>query len=338
MKTIRALKPHDVQWMNMEEPTLNGSHDVRVRVKAGGVCGSDIHIWHGTNIYAVYPLTLGHEIAGEVESVGAEVQRLKTGDRVVLEPFKCCGKCYACTHGRPNVCQHLQVFGAHIDGGFCEYLVADEKQFHKIPDTLSFQQAAMIEPYTIAAQSVWRGDVQKGDIVLIHGAGPIGLIIADTASRMGAAVIVSEVNEYRLNLAKNFGADHLINPMEQDTKDTLNKITGGMGPNVIFEATGIPALLSESVKLASVAGRIVPLAFGPEPIPIPFSEINKKELTIAGTRHQTYKFAPVIETFEKNLDRVNSLITGVYPAAEFKQAFEDFTNKDSKHCKVLLGF
>jgi len=338
MKAIRAMEPHDVRWMDMEEPKIGSPHDVRIRVKAGGVCGSDIHVWHGTNIYAVYPLTLGHEIAGDVESVGDEVERLKPGDRVVLEPFKSCGMCYACTHGRPNVCQQLKVFGAHIDGGFCEYLVSDEKNFHKFPDAVSYEQAVLVEPYTIAAQCAWRANVQSGDVVLIHGAGPIGLMLVDTVSRMGATVIVCEVNEYRLNFSKNFGADYVINPMEQNTQEVLNKITNGMGPNVVFEATGIPALLSESVKLASVAGRIVPLAFGKEPIPIQFSEIHKKELAILGSRHQTYKFAPVIDDFEKNISQVKALITAVYTVSEFMSAFGDFTDKNSRHCKVVLKF
>jgi L-gulonate 5-dehydrogenase len=338
MKAIRAFGPHDVQMVELPMPEITNPTDVRIKVKAGGVCGSDIHVWHGTNIYAVYPLNLGHEISGVVESAGAEIEDLKPGDKVVLEPFQCCGKCYACGRGRPNVCHSLQVYGAHIDGGFCEYLVSPRKNFHKVPDSLSFEQAAMIEPYTIAAQCVWRADVRAGDMVLIHGAGPLGLIVADTVSRMGATVIVSEVNENRLQSAKIFGASHLINPKEQNFNQEIMKITDGMGPNVIFEATGVPALLSESMPLASVAGRIVPLAFGAQPIPIAFSEINKKELTILGSRHQTFKFKPVIENFARHSDKIEQLITGVYAADDFMRAFEAFTEADTKHRKVVLRF
>lgn len=338
MKAIRALAPHDVRMIDLPMPEITNPADVRIKVVVGGVCGSDIHVWHGTNIYAVYPLNLGHEIAGIVESIGTDVEDLAVGDRVVLEPFQCCGTCYACRVGRPNVCQSLQVYGAHIDGGFCEYLVSPSRNFHKVPDTLTFEQAAMIEPYTIAAQCAWRADVRDGDVVLIHGAGPLGLIVADTVSRMGATVIVSEVNQHRLESAKIFGADHIINPMEQDFKTTIMKITDGMGPNVIFEATGVPALLAESMPLASVAGRIVPLAFGSQPIPIAFSEINKKELTILGSRHQTFKFKPVIETFVQHLDKIDQLITGSFAADDFIQAFEAFTEANTKHRKVILKF
>ena len=338
MKAIRAIKPHQLQLVELEKPALKHPDDVRIRVRAAGVCGSDIHIWHGTNIFATYPRTLGHEVSGEVESVGPDVTSLKAGDRVVLEPIRYCGKCYACANGRPNVCHALQVFGVHTDGGFCEYLVANERNFHKVPDGISFEQAALVEPFTIAAQNVWRAGTQKDDVVLIHGAGPIGLTITDTAKRLGTVVIVSEVNDYRLNIAREFGADHLINPARENLKDRLSEITGGMGPNVIFEATGVPALFSESIELASIAGRIVPLAFGTQPIPINISQVTKKELGIMGTRLQTYKFAPVIETFSQRLNRVDRMLTGVYPAEEFQRAFDDATDKNANHCKIVLTF
>lgn len=338
MKAIRALEPNNVQWVEVETPQIKTPTDVRIRVKAAGVCGSDIHIAHGTNIYATYPRILGHEIAGEVESIGSQVHELKVRDKVVLEPIRYCGKCYACTHGHPNVCQHLQVYGVHLDGGFAEYMVADQKNFHKVPDSLRFEQAAMVEPYTIGAQCTWRGGVQKDDVVLIHGAGPMGLIAADVAKSLGAQVIISEVNDYRLNAAKQFGADHLINPAKQDLKTALNEITGGMGPNVILEATGVPALLSQSIELVSPAGRVVALGFGTEPIPINFALVNKKELGIFGTRLQSYKFKPTIESFLQHLSRIDALVTGHYPASEFKQAFDDFSDKNSKTCKVVLTF
>jgi L-gulonate 5-dehydrogenase len=339
MKAILAAEPYHVRWAEVETPQIEEPTDVRIRVKAVGVCGSDIHISHGTNVYATYPRVLGHEIAGEVESVGGGVTTLKISDKVVLEPIKYCGKCYACVNGHPNVCQNLQVYGVHRDGGFAEYLVADERNFHKVPDDLSFEHAAMVEPYTIGAQCTWRGDVRKGDVVLVHGAGPIGLIAADVSKNLGAAtVIVSEINEYRLNAARQFGADHLVNPAKQDLKAALDEITGGMGPNVILEAAGVPALLSQSVELASVAGRVVALGFGQEPIPINFALVNKKELGIYGTRLQSYKFKPVIEGFSRYRESVRALITATYPASDFQRAFDDFSDKNSKVLKVVLTF
>jgi len=338
MRAIRAAKPHDLQWIELPKPEIEGPKDVQIRVRAAGVCGSDIGIWNGSNSLATYPRVLGHEIAGEVEAVGSEVGGLKVGDHVCLDPISYCGKCYACRQNRPNVCKDLKVYGVHRDGGYCEYLVADEARFHKVPDSLTFEQSVMIEPFTIAAQNVWRANVQAGDVVLIHGAGPIGLILTDTAKRLGATVIVSEINEHRLGVAKEFGADFTINPNKEEFLARVEEITGGMGPNVIFEATGVPALLTQAVELVSEAGRIVPLAFTATPIPVSVALINKKELAILGTRLQTNKFAPVIETFEQKLDHVNRMITGTYPAEQFQQAFEDFVDPTSTHCKVILTF
>ena len=338
MKAIQIAAPHKLQMVEIDTPELQNPDDVRVKVRAVGVCGTDVHIWHGHNPFVTFPLIPGHEVAGEIEAVGANVTSLKVGDRVVLEPFRTCGVCYACRKGRPNVCQTLQVYGVHRDGGLCEYLVVPAKNCHRVPDSIPFEKIPLIEPYTIAAQCVSRAGVEAGDFILIHGAGPIGLVIADAASRLGATVIISEVNEHRLNLAGDFGAKHLINPTKQSVKEEVTKLTDGMGPNVIFEATGVPALFTEAIELASVAGRVVPLAFSAEPIPVNVSLINKKELGIMGTRLETHKFPEVIAGFEQNMERVNRLLSGVYPAEKFEEAFADFTAKDSTHSKVVVTF
>jgi len=338
MKAIQIPEPHKLQMVDIPIPELQNPDDVRIKVRAVGLCGSDIHIWHGKNPFATYPRIPGHEVGGEIEAVGANVTALKVGDRVALEPIRTCGTCYACRKNRPNVCETLQVYGVHRDGGFCEYLVVPAKNCHKVPDSIPFEAIPLIEPYTIAAQCVSRAAVEADDFVLIHGAGPIGLVIADAASRLGATVIISEINEHRLNLAKDFGAKHLINPTKQSVKEEIAKLTDGMGANVIFEGTGVPALFTEAIELASAAGRIVPLAFNTEPIPVNISLINKKELGIMGTRLQTYKFPEVIAGFEQNMDRVNRLLSGVYPAEKFEEAFADFTAKDSAHSKIVLTF
>jgi len=338
MKAIQIAEPHKLQMVDVPMPEIQHPDEVRIKIRAVGLCGSDIGIWQGKNPFATYPRVPGHEVAGEIESVGANVSNLKVGDPVVLEPFRACGTCYACKQDRPNVCGTLQVYGVHRDGGFCEYLVVPAENCHKVPRSLPFEIIPLIEPYTIAAQSVSRAQVAAGDFVLIHGAGPIGLVIADTASRLGATVIISEINAHRLNMAKDFGAAYLLNPATQSAREEVLAITDGMGPNVIFEATGVPALFTEAIDLVSVAGRVVPLAFNTEPIPVNVSLINKKEIGIMGTRLETHKFPEVIADFSGNLDRVNRLLSGVYTADEFENAFKDFVAPDSTHSKIVLTF
>ena len=338
MKAIQVVKPRDVRWVDLPMPEITEANQVRVKVKAAGVCGSDIHIAHGTNVFATYPRIIGHEVSGEVESIGSAVEGLAVGDLVVLEPIAYCGECYACKNGRPNVCQNLQVYGVHRDGGFCQYIVVPASRLYKVPSAFSARQAAAIEPFTIGAQCAWRGGVKAGDTVLVTGAGPMGLIAVDTCKALGATVIVAELNDYRLEMAKAFGADFTINPSAANLRDELMNITSGEGPNVILEATGVPELISSAIELVSVAGRVVPLGFGREPVPIDFAMVTKKEVGIFGSRLQTYKFEPVIKRLANNLGRIDMLINKVYPAKDYAQAFEDFTAQDSKVCKAILEF
>lgn len=339
MKSIQITKPGVMSIVDRAIPRIASDTDVLVHVRAVGICGSDIHIYHGTNPYAVYPRVPGHEVAGEVVEVGRAVKRIKIGDKVVLEPIASfCESCYACKKGRYNVCQNLKVSGVHVDGGFQEYIVAKERMVHKFPDYLTFEQATLIEPYTIGEQSNFRAGTAKDDIVLIHGAGPIGLIICDVAKQRGAFCIISEINGRRLEIAKEFGADCVINPSAEDLKKKIAEITDGAGPNVIFETTGAPSLLNDSVRMVSAAGTVVPLTFGSDPIPIDFKEVNKKEVNIVGTRLQSNKFPVAISYISSKKDKINKLITHIYPVDNYMEAFETFMNKESGACKVVLTF
>lgn len=282
---------------------------------------------------------IGHEASGIVKAVGEAVTDLKPGDGVVLEPITYCGTCYACRTGHHNVCRELKVLGCTVDGTFREYMAVPRSQVYAF-DTkkMSYIQAALCEPYTIGAQANWRGNVQKGDFVLVHGAGPIGLILADTAKSRGAVVMVSEPNEKRLAMAKEFGADYTVNPDKENLEAVVMELTSGEGVNVIFEAAGIPALLSGSTALLSPAGRLVAMTFGEEPIPINFKEVNAKELTLLGSRHQYQKFPEVVEYLPSKLDHVDKLITHVFPAESFEKAFDVLADKTSGAGKVILTF
>lgn len=339
MKAITVVEPGEMQMLTAENPVITRPDQVLVQIKAAGICGSDVHVYHGSNPYAVYPRVIGHEAAGVVRAVGQAVTDLKPGDGVVFEPITYCGECYACRSGHHNVCRELKVLGCTVDGTFREYAVVPRSQVYAFDtDKMSYIQAALCEPYTIGAQANWRGNVQKGDFVLVHGAGPIGLILADTAKSRGAVVIVSEPNEKRLAMAKEFGADYTVNPNKENLEAVVMELTSREGVNVIFEAAGIPALLSNATKILSPAGRLVAMTFGAEPIPINFKEVNAKELTLLGSRHQYQKFPEVIERLPSRLDRVDKLITHVFPAEEFEKAFEVLADKESGAGKVIITF
>ncbi len=339
MKAISVVEPNHMEIIDIEKPKISAADEVLVKIHATGICGSDVHVYHGSNPYAVYPRIIGHEAAGEVEAVGNAVTDLAPGDGVVFEPITYCGKCYACRTGHHNVCRELKVLGCTVDGTFREYAVVKRTQvYHFDKSKMSYIQAAVCEPYTIGEQANWRGNVLNGDVVLVHGAGPIGLIVADVAKSRGATVIVSEPNETRLAMSPSFGADYTINPAVENLEQKIYALTNGEGVNVIFEAAGVPALLAQSTKILSPAGRLVAMTYGPEPIPIDFRAINAKELTVLGTRHQYQKFSETVEKLPSRLDRVNKLITHIFDASEFQKAFDVLQDKHSGAGKVLLRF
>lgn len=338
MKAVYIKEPGKLEVIDREMPKIQKDSQVLVKITAAGICGSDIHIFHGTHAYATYPRIIGHEGCGVVAEVGKGVTNVKVGDPVIIEPIHGCGTCYACRNGRYNCCPDIVVAGVHADGVMEEYLVVESDKLYKYDPSLTPVEAATAEPYTIGAQANAQAGTQPGDLVLIHGAGPIGMIICDMAESRGATVIVSEVNEERLKLAKDFGAKYTINPKKEDVKEAVMRITEGKGVNVVFETSGVPALTSLSVELLSPHGRLVPLTFAPEPVPINFRLINKNELVIAGTRNQNGKFKEVVESLPGRKDRIDKLVTHVFPVEEAEKAFETAMDKNSGACKVVITF
>ena len=185
MRAIQVQQPGKVGVVDVTEPVLQHEKDVKIQMKAMGICGSDMHILHGENPFATYPRVIGHEVAGEVIETGDAVTSIHVGDRVVIEPMISCGKCYACRNNRPNVCEQVEVYGVHRDGGGCDVMVMPEHLVHRVRKTLDWKEIALIEPFTIGAQASFRGDIRSGDTVFIIGAGPIGLCCLKIAKLKG---------------------------------------------------------------------------------------------------------------------------------------------------------
>jgi 2-desacetyl-2-hydroxyethyl bacteriochlorophyllide A dehydrogenase len=338
MKAIKVFEPGDIRLVDVEKPEIKKDTQALIKIEAVGICGSDIHILHGTHPFVKYPRIIGHEGSGRVVKVGSAVTNVKPGDNVSIEPITWCGKCYACRKGRHNVCPDIQVVGVHVDGCMAEYLIVEAKQLYKYDDCLTFVEAATAEPYSIGFQANSRAGTADGDYVLVHGAGPIGLILTDVADSLGATVIVSEVREGRLALAKDFGAKYTINPTKEDLKTRLLEITNGLGANIIFEAAGVPKVMEESIDMLSPAGTIINMTFASKPTPINFKPVNKNELTIGGTRLEVNKFSDVLESFPNRKKRIDRLITHVFPITRFKEAFNTLQDQNSGAAKVIITF
>lgn len=338
MKAVQIPSAMEMEVIDIETPVISDPDEVLVKVKRVGICGSDMHIYHGTNPLATYPRIVGHEVAGEVVEVGSNVSGMKPGDHVVVEPIRYCGECYACRKGRPNVCQSLSVFGVHEDGGLREFFVLPEKQLHVVDSSLEWDEIVLAEPYTIGAQAVWRGAVEPGDTVFIQGSGPIGICILKMAKLQGARVIISDLKQERLAFAKENGADEIINASEESVEVRVLELTDGEGPNVVIDAVCLPSTFEIGVNLVSPAGTVVVLGFDERPSSIPQLPITKKEVTIVGSRLQTNQFEKVVSLLNAEKLQSNGFITHHFPISEVKEAFQYVENNPDQVRKAVIVF
>ncbi|MDS9471203.1 zinc-binding alcohol dehydrogenase family protein [Sporosarcina pasteurii] len=338
MKAVRIPEANIIEVIDIPEPEIKQANEVKVKIKRVGICGSDMHIYHGTNPLATYPRIVGHEVTGEIVAIGANVKNVAIGDHVVVEPISYCGTCYACKNGRPNVCKEVSVFGVHEDGGMREFVILSDKQVHKVNANIDWDEAVMAEPYTIGAQATWRGNVGEGQTVFIQGAGPIGITVLKMAKLRGATVIISDYTNERLEFAQENGADYTINPSEVDVEDKVNEITDDEGANVVIDAVGLPQTFELSVSVASAAGNVVLLGFNATPSAIAQMLITKKELTITGSRLQTNQFGKVVELINDEKLTHNGLITHRFPLSQIKEAFEFVEQNPQLVRKAVIEF
>ncbi|EGA90904.1 putative oxidoreductase [Planococcus donghaensis MPA1U2] len=338
MKAVQVPEAHKIQIIEQKKPEIQRKNEVLVKVKRVGICGSDMHIYHGTNPLATLPRVVGHEVTGEVIEVGVAVEHLKIGDRVVVEPINYCGECYACKKGRPNVCGKLSVFGVHEDGGMREFIVLPEKQLHTVNSELEWDEAVLAEPFTIGAQAVWRGNVEKGDTVLIQGCGPIGICVLKLAKIAGATVYMTDLNEERLTFAKTSGADEVIHAGKESIKDRLLELTSDEGVNVVIDAVGLPATVELSIDVVSPSGSVVILGFDERPSAIAQLPITKKEINIVGSRLQTNQFGKVISLMNSGALKSGGLITHKFSLGDVQEAFQFVENNPDKVRKALIVF
>jgi L-gulonate 5-dehydrogenase len=294
MKALIIDKPRSMKVADINTPNI-GVSDVLVQIKATGVCAGDIHIYHGKSPYAVYPIVGGHEIAGIIATVGKEVKTIRTGDRVVVDPFIGCGKCYACSVGKYNCCSRLHILGVHSNGGFAEYMAVPVKQIFKVPDHLPLEIAAFAEPIAIGIQACNRGELVAGETVLVLGCGPIGMVTIEVAKARGARVIAADINMERLSIAGKMGAETIFS--DNNLLSAILSLTNGEGMPVVIEATGVPQMMELTVDLVAAGGRIVIVGLVPKGVGITFPglDFTRKELTIHGSRTNKSCFPEAID-------------------------------------------
>jgi L-iditol 2-dehydrogenase len=313
--------PHDIRIEERTIPTP-GPKEVLVEVKAVGVCGSDVHWYEHGRIGALVvraPLVLGHEVSGVVVELGAEVRKHSVGERVALEPGIPCGACRECRAGRYNLCPDVRFFGTPpIDGAFANYVTIHEDFAFTLPDQLSFDAGALIEPLAVGIWACRKARLAGGDHVLVTGAGPIGLLAMQTALALGAAhVTITDLNPRRLEVARQTGATRALNVAEMALADT------DIEADVLIECTGHPQVLLDGIRALRPASRAVIVGMGPsDEMLVPMSFIQRREIWLTGTFRYANTYPAAIALAAAGRVNLDAIVTGYYGLQETERALE----------------
>ena len=331
MRAARIEQPGKAIVTDVAEPVA-GADDVLIKVRAAGICGTDLHIFKG-EYEAIYPIIPGHEFSGEDVTVGENVRNFRVGDRVTADPNIPCNRCSSCQRNEPNQCKHLQAIGVTRSGGFAEYVVAPEGNVFSIGD-MSYSAAALIEPLARVVWGIKQVDVQAGDTALVFGAGPMGVLVAQALKQAGAArVVVTDVVPWRLELAERLGATEMV---VADAKQAANlKVLEPDGYDIVADATGIPGVLEGAFEYARARGKV--WVFGVTPrgtlVKFPAYEVFRRDLKIIGSFAVNRTFPQSTTLIQSGAIQVEPLISHQLPLDDFCRALE-IAEKDPKRVKV----
>ena len=343
---MRAVVAHAARDLRIEATKVAalGPRDVEVRIAFGGICGSDLHYYAHGGFGVVRlrePMILGHEVAGIVSAVGAEVEHVKPGAHVAVNPSLACHRCRYCLEGKSNHCLDMRFYGSamrfpHVQGAFREALVCDATQAVPVADGVSLAEAAMAEPLAVCLHAARRAGPLLGQRVLITGAGPIGALCVIAARRAGAAeIVVTDIADATLAMARRIGAERAINTAAEP--DALAAYARDKGYfDVLFEASGAQAALRSALDVVRPGGVLVQLGLGGD-MTLPVNMITAKELELRGTFRFTEEFALAVELIGKGLVDVKPLITATVPFDQARDGFELALDR-SRSMKVQLAF
>lgn len=338
MKAVQVFKPGMLKVLDVEMPVMDTHNNVLIKMTAAGICGSDMGIYHGTNAAATYPRIIGHEMVGHVAEVGDNIHHLKKGDRVIVNQVTSCGHCYPCSIGRGNVCDSLAVRGVHIDGGYQEYIAVPEEDCYLLPDSLTDEDAVMIEPTTIGIQSCTRAELKKDDMLVIFGAGALGSSILKIARLICDHIIVTDIMDDKLEAARQNGAMYTINVLKEDLEEKVKEYTGGHGATVSIDAACTKDSLMSLLKITGNAGRVMTMGFSTAPTEVNQFLITSKELDVRGSRLQNKMFGRAIELIREGKLDLSGSVSHTFPLTDAQKAFDFVDSRDPSIRKVVLTF
>ncbi len=331
-------EPKKLEVVDVPKPSP-GDNEVLIELKNVGVCGSDLHVFHGVHPCTYYPITTGHEISGIIAELGKGVSGLKAGQPVTIMPQLFCGKCLPCRSGMYNICNELKVHGFQTEGVSQEFFAFPADMVMPLPEGLSFEEGAMMEPLAVTCHAIRRfGDV-KGKAVAVMGGGTIGNLMAQAAIGMGAAkVLISDVSDFRLKVAADCGIANRVNSVKEKYQDAFKACFGDDGADVIFECAGAQQTLDDALICARKGSSVVIVAmYGKRP-EIEMSLLQEHELTFIGTlMYRREDFAAAIKLLGDKKVSLSKLITHRFPFKEYAEAVKVAGESKETAMKVMIG-
>lgn len=338
MKQVTLVAPKKFEVSEVPVPEINDDQ-ILIKVKTVGICGSDIHAYFGHHPFMSCPIVLGHEASGEIVKLGANVKNLAIGDRIVMRPQKICNECLQCTSGRYNICNTLEVLGCQCTGASSDYYAMNEDLAYKLPDNLDYAEGTIIEPLAVGVHAVKRGaDDITGKKVLVSGAGTIGNLVAQAAKGMGAAeVMITDVVDFKLDMAKKCGVDYAVNVAKEDLSEKMAEAFGPNGADIFFECTANGHALNALLNIARKGSNIVIVGVFGKDVSVNMANVQDREYNLIGTlmyMDEDYKEAIRLAA-ESKVD-LTQLITNTYDLTQAGEAYKHIQDNKETTQKVIL--
>ncbi len=335
MKAIVIPNPNEIEIRDIPMPEVKEG-EALLKVKYVGICGADLASFTGNQPFTTYPRIPGHEFSAEIVSIPENDKGLKAGDIVTCNPYFNCGECYSCKRGFVNCCTDNQTMGVQRDGAFCEYIAMPVERIYK-GKGLSAEELALIEPFSISQHAISRAEIKKTDNVLVIGAGPIGLFALLAAKQKCGRIVVADILDNRLDLAKEYGADAVVNTKNQSLEEFTREFTDGNGFDVCIEACGAPETFLACIDNAAFAGNIILIVNGKRETSFNHSVLLKKELNVHGSRNALKDdFLNNINIVAEGKADVMKMVSGIYDMENAIDAFEALRNNNGTLAKLLI--
>lgn len=316
-----------------------GEDQVLIKIMKIGICGSDIHVYHGEHPFTSYPVTQGHEVSGEIAKVGSRVQGFEVGQKVTIQPQVVCGECYPCRHGKYNLCEELKVMGFQTTGVASRYFAVDAARVTPLPEEMSFDEGAMIEPLAVAVHAVRRAGDVRGARIAVLGAGPIGILVAQTAKGLGAeSVMITDISDLRLEKAKECGVDYCVNTKEKDFAEAMVENFGPDKADVIYDCAGNNITMGQAIKYARKGSTIILVAVFAGEAKIDLAVLNDHELDLnTSMMYRNEDYIDAIRLVNEQKVKLQPLISGHFAFLDYLKAYQYIDENRESTMKVIIN-